>query len=255
MGIHETSILTPQIGRLVDFQQWAGGTAKSSSRLARSLPFPALSRAVYFVVPRVPSFRELTNTVGVNYKSLTYARWCTEEGALQVAADTIDSLGLNASAEGSSTGQTFVLRAAEAVDSIANAAKSGATEDPYASAGYALCTIVQLGGLIYVLFCLLLAFIFLSFLPCANFVFAVFFDFFTAISPATGPTTSQARTKAKQITELLPPAQTRPLRRGRFARLQERMQGFGVQARAFRNPFRISSEAYKPVRAVSEDLP
>lgn len=172
----------------------------------------------------------------------------------------MDRLGLNASAEGDATGQTFVLRAAEAVDSVSNAAKSGATSDPYASAGYALCTVVQLGGLIYVLFCLLVAFILLSFLPCANFAFAVVYDFFTAISPARGSARLASGSGADEFrraneVEELPRSQQQLRKKGRFSRLAEGLRGFSLPIRAFRNPFRISRESYNPVRALRDDLP
>lgn len=70
-----------------------------------------------------------------------------------------------------------ILRSAEAVDAVLNAARSGAeAESSTASAGYILCSITQLGGVLYVLFILVIALVLLAFLPVVNFFFQLFFD-------------------------------------------------------------------------------
>ena len=62
-----------------------------------------------------------------------------------------------------------------------NAARSGTeAESPTASAGLILCSITQLGGVLYVLFVLVIALVLLSFLPVVNFAFQLCFDATTA---------------------------------------------------------------------------
>jgi hypothetical protein len=70
-----------------------------------------------------------------------------------------------------------ILRGAEAVDAVLNAARSGgAAESATESAGHILCSITQLGGVLYVLFVLVIATVLLSFLPIVNFFFMLCFD-------------------------------------------------------------------------------
>ena len=70
-----------------------------------------------------------------------------------------------------------ILRAAEAVDSILNAATSGSPEVPNAmNAGRILCSICQLGGLIYFTLMGLIVLILINFLPLINFLFQLLFD-------------------------------------------------------------------------------
>lgn len=152
------------------------------------------------------TFRTVTNTEDVDLKSLTYERWCkpysqsnqslelslslasqtltftgTRDGVMQATAREIDALGYDARSEDPFLPNAAILRSAEAVDAVLNAARSGTeAESPTASAGLILCSITQLGGVLYVLFVLVIALVLLSFLPVVNFAFQLCFDATTA---------------------------------------------------------------------------
>lgn len=93
--------------------------------------------------PNIGTFRVITNTVGVDLYGLTYENWCTRDGVMQETARTIDSLGFNATSEDVLLPNALLLRSAEAVDSVLNAALSGQQATSTASAGYILCSIVN----------------------------------------------------------------------------------------------------------------
>ena len=96
---------------------------------------------------------------------------------MQATAREIDALGYDPRSENPLLPNAAILRSAEAVDAVLNAARSGdAAESPTESAGHILCSITQLGGVLYVLFVLLIATVLLSFLPVVNFFFMLCFD-------------------------------------------------------------------------------
>ena len=108
--------------------------------------------------------------------TLRYSEYCAKDGALQETARAIDSLGFNASSDNPLLPNAGILRGAEAVDAFLNAAQSGHTTSARESGGRILCSIVQLGGVIYVAIVVLVALVLLSLLPCFNFVFSLLFD-------------------------------------------------------------------------------
>ena len=113
---------------------------------ADKLCFPA----IYFVVPRIGSFRTITNTVGVDFYSLTYDRWCMRDGLMQRTARTIDDVGfLNQTARSKEAffPNAPLLRGAEGLDAITNALYSSEAKTNVESAGYLLCAIVRLPSL------------------------------------------------------------------------------------------------------------
>lgn len=127
------------------------------------------------------TFRITTNTEGVNLKSLTYQEFCTRDGVMQAAAREIDAFGYDPRSEDPLLPNAGILRGAEAIDAVLNAARSGdAAESETESAGHILCSITQLGGVLYVLFVLIIATVLLSFLPLVNFFFMLCFDTATA---------------------------------------------------------------------------
>ena len=155
-----------------------------------------------FLVPVMRTFRTVTNTEDVDLKSLTYERWCTRDGVLQATAREIDAFGYDARSEDPFLPNAAILRSAEAVDAVLNAARSGTeAESPTASAGLILCSITQLGGVLYVLFVLVIALVLLSFLPVVNFAFQLCFDATTAgLAVASGRpalATSQASARGQ----------------------------------------------------------
>jgi len=80
-------------------------------------------------------------------QSLTYEEYCTGHGALQRTADVIKDFGYDPLSKNPFLPNAAILRTAEAVDSIANAARSGyAAESPTVSAGYIMCTMVRMCG-------------------------------------------------------------------------------------------------------------
>ena len=96
---------------------------------------------------------------------------------MQATAREIDALGYDPRSENPLLPNAAILRSAEAVDAVLNAARSGdAAESATESAGHILCSITQLGGVLYVLFVLVIATVLLSFLPVVNFFFMLCFD-------------------------------------------------------------------------------
>ena len=143
------------------------------------LCFPAFP----FLIPRMGDFRVVTNTQGVDLYGLTYEKFCTHDGAMQTTARWIDSLGFNATSTDPFLPNAAILRGAEAIDAVANAARSGVSaESPTESAGFILCTIVELGGIIYITWLVVIAIILLAFLPVVNFCFNLCFDTTTLLA-------------------------------------------------------------------------
>ncbi len=96
---------------------------------------------------------------------------------MQAAAREIDAFGYDPRTEDPIIPNAAILRGAEAVDAVLNAARSGeADKTENESAGLILCSITQLGGVLYVLFVLVIATVLLSFLPVVNFFFMLCFD-------------------------------------------------------------------------------
>ena len=96
---------------------------------------------------------------------------------MQATAREIDAFGYDPRSEDPLLPNAAILRSAEAVDAVLNAARSGdAAETATESAGHILCSITQLGGVLYVLFVLVIATVLLSFLPVVNFFFMLCFD-------------------------------------------------------------------------------
>jgi len=138
------------------------------------LCFPAFP----FAVPQLPSFRDLTGTQGVDQYALNYHDYCAGDGsAMQLTADSLEALGINPRSENPLLPNAAVLRAAEAVDSILNAADAGSPDVPNSmNAGRVLCSICQLGGLIYFTLLGFIVLVLINFLPLVNLVFQLLFD-------------------------------------------------------------------------------
>jgi hypothetical protein len=168
------------------------------------------------------TFRIVTNTQGVDLYGLTYEHHCTHDGALQKTARFLESrFGINATSDDPFLPNVAILRPAEAVDAIANAARSGASaETATESAGLILCSVVQLGGVLYSLVIVLIAVILLAFLPCVNFVFQLCFDTTVALSkkprtrPAAGKPPGTKTINATSVTRTTTPAPQRRAARG-----------------------------------------
>jgi len=140
---------------------------------AEKLCFPAIP----FLLPTMQTFRITTNTEGVDLKSLSYQEFCTRDGYMQATAREIESRGYDPRSEDFLLPNAGILRGAEAIDAVLNAARSGkAGKTETESAGDILCAITQLGGVLYVLFVLIVATVLLSFLPVVNFFFMLCFD-------------------------------------------------------------------------------
>ena len=85
----------------------------------------------------------MTGTEGVDQYALNYVDYCTgENSAVQQTADVIGALGIDAKSENPFLPNAAILRSAEAVDSVLNAASSGASDVPNSmNAGRILCSI------------------------------------------------------------------------------------------------------------------
>jgi hypothetical protein len=95
-----------------------------------------------FALPQLPAFREITRTQGVDQYALNYHDYCHGRGsATQITADSIEALGIDPRSDDVLAPSAAILRSAEAVDSILNAATSGSPEVPNAmNAGRILCS-------------------------------------------------------------------------------------------------------------------
>ena len=138
------------------------------------LCFPAFP----FAVPTLPTFRAITRTEGVDVYNLNYMDYCAGRGsAMQAASDYLTSWGIDPRDENPLLPNAPLLRTAEAVDAIMNAATSGRPDvENEMNAGRILCSIVQLGGIIYVSFLIFVALIMIQFLPIINAVAQLLFE-------------------------------------------------------------------------------
>ena len=131
-----------------------------------------------FALPQIPTFRDITGTQGVDQYALSYHNYCHGEGsATQVTADSIEALGIDPRSENPLLPNAAVLRAAEAVDSIMNAADAGSPDvENSINAGRVLCSICQLGGLIYFTLLGIIVLVLVNFLPLVNLISQLLFD-------------------------------------------------------------------------------
>lgn len=95
---------------------------------------------------------------------------------MQATADVLDGLGLNAPDDNPFSPNAAILRSAEAVDSVLNSARSGFAETRRESGGMILCSMVQMGGIIYVAFMLIIALVLMQCLPLVNLLTRILFD-------------------------------------------------------------------------------
>ena len=95
-----------------------------------------------FAIPQLPEFRVITRTQGVDQYGLNYHDYCHGRGsATQVTADSLEALGIDPRSDSLLGPNIAVLRAAEAVDSILNAASSGSPDvENSMNAGRILCS-------------------------------------------------------------------------------------------------------------------
>ena len=140
--------------------------------------------------------------------NLTYAHHCLKDGAAHTVARTLDDAGFDARSE-TRFFQTRQSCAQRRPAITANAALSRVQSSNVASAGLILCSICEMGGLIYTLFIVVIATVLLAFLPVINFCFQCCFD--TAV--ATGKATTAA-VKVAQSKKLRKIAQQACGRRG-----------------------------------------
>lgn len=113
---------------------------------------------------------------------------------MQTTADVLDGLGFNAPTENPFSPNAAILRTAEAVDSVLNSARSGFAETRSESGGMILCSMVQMGGIIYVAFLLIVVFVLMSCLPLINLITRTLFDL--TVAACTSATAGGDRKKA-----------------------------------------------------------
>jgi hypothetical protein len=113
---------------------------------------------------------------------------------MQQTADLLDGLGFNAPNDDPFSPNAAILRSAEAVDAVLNSARSGYAETKRESGGMILCSMVQLGGIIYVGFLLIIVFVLTSCLPLLNLFTRTLFDL--TVAACTASTSGKGRKKA-----------------------------------------------------------
>ena len=131
-----------------------------------------------FAFPPIPAFRVATKTEGVDPYALNYMDYCAgDNSAMQQTADVLEALGIDPRSENPLLPNAALLRSAEAVDAVLNAASSGQSDVPNAmNAGRILCSICQLGGLIYFSLLGIIVLVLINLLPAVNFVAQLLFD-------------------------------------------------------------------------------
>ena len=105
------------------------------------LCFPAIP----FVFPLLPTWREFTNSEGLEYHKLTYEEYCTSEGYQERARDFFEStFGFSIQSETARwIGIPGALRGAEAIDSIQNFVDSANARDGDWVIGHIICGLVE----------------------------------------------------------------------------------------------------------------
>jgi hypothetical protein len=165
-------------------------------------------------MPQMALFRDMTGTQGVDVYALNYHEYCHGRGsATQVTADSLEALGIDPRSENPLLPNAAILRGAEAIDAILNAADSGSSDVPNSmNAGRILCSsdadailtfstplqpkrstgcasracaVCQLGGLIYFTLLGLIVLVLVNLLPVINFISQVMFDGCVACVDAT----------------------------------------------------------------------
>lgn len=149
-----------------------------------------------FLLPRIGSFRVVTGTQGVDLYGLTYESYCMRDGVAQRAARALDDIGINSSSTDPLVPNAPILRAAEAVDSVANAILSAKETTRAGAAGRILCSITETGGVIYTLIISIMALTFLTLLPIVNFCVQFCFDCCQAVNSGAVRRASARRARA-----------------------------------------------------------
>ena len=188
----------------------------------QKLCFPSIP----FVFPSMPTFRQLTNTEGVDYRKditcthfqpRTHPRfladvcslnvcadeeYCTRDGAQQATRDAFEELGITVPSDAASwLGLGGILRVAEAVDSITGFVYAS-TLSGRDAVGAAFCGVVELGGVVYSVVVLLGLLLLLPLVALAQCVFGVLFDLsILACSSATAANQSRLRRRRLQAAE------------------------------------------------------
>lgn len=156
---------------------------------AEKMCFPAIP----FVIPRTNTWRVVTNTVGVRYRDVSYAKYCSDDGASQHVARQLESFGINAT-DDSVPGKATVLRVGEAVDAVNSGIHSAQAEIPLESAGYLVCSIVQLGGVLYTTLLVVGVLVLLALFPIFNCCGRLLFDLLTFAGASVAETAQVAAT-------------------------------------------------------------
>ena len=97
---------------------------------------------VPFIPKKTPSFRDITNTQGVNFSELSYRDTCITNTTVW-GLDALAQIGANGTSPWSV--MALVLRSTEAVDSVKNFAGSASADDGMHAAALLICGTMQLG--------------------------------------------------------------------------------------------------------------
>ena len=119
----------------------ADGTTIATHRSDR-VCFPMIP----FISTEWPSFRQLTNTEGIDYDELTYTNSCKTDTVL-MGMDALKQAGVDFADPWAPV--ALVLRSAEAVDALRNLAATGSAPTGAEAAGALICGVMQLGGILY----------------------------------------------------------------------------------------------------------
>jgi hypothetical protein len=102
--------------------------------------------AVPFALSRISTFRQLIDAGDVDWHNLSYHDQCVKEGAAEKAYDLLEEAGVE-----DAPGATGPMRVGQGVDSVEAMARAVTASTKIESASWLLCSLVELGGVIYII--------------------------------------------------------------------------------------------------------
>jgi hypothetical protein len=136
-----------------------------------------------FVLSLMPTFREATGSVGVNFGDLTFENYCIQGSYVGRLRDIVESFGFSALSDTAMwLGVPGLLRGAEAVDAVDGfvGASAGGAE----GVGSVICALTELGGILYVVVLLIVLLVAFPLVNVVNVLVGVLYDVVVLASSA-----------------------------------------------------------------------
>ena len=156
--------------------------------------------AVPFVIPKMPTFREATNTKGVNFSTLSYTNSCKTE-TVRDAFRTLNDMGLTHDNPWAPV--ALLLRTGEAIDAVRNFAGTGTASTGTQAAVLLVCGVMQLGGVLYLAMLLPICSLLILCLPCVSATAIFLLECFCCLTVRRPRMSRRARTFPEEVEPLL----------------------------------------------------